>query len=135
MTTEALAMWGRALDDLRAAEALVSMSFPDAAASRAYYAVFNAVSALFSAGNRTFKKHSGVETAMHRDLVHSGRWPTSHGADYGFLRNLRSTGDYGAVNHVSEDEARLAIDATKRLLGAVSEEMPELFDISEIATE
>jgi uncharacterized protein (UPF0332 family) len=43
---------------------------PDAAASRAYYAAFYAVSALFAAEGKSFRKHSAVETAVHRDLVH-----------------------------------------------------------------
>ena len=71
---------------------------PDAAASRAYYAAFYAVSALFALEECDFAKHSQVRAAVHRDLVKSGRWPTERGEDYSFILRLRETADYGAVN-------------------------------------
>ena len=79
---------------MHAAELLVNDE-PDSAASRAYYAAFHAVSAFFALNGKSFKKHSAVEAAIFRDLVHAGLWDTSLGADYSFLARLRYTGDYG----------------------------------------
>jgi uncharacterized protein (UPF0332 family) len=72
MSEEASALWLRAKADLDAAKALSGLGFFDAAASRSYYAAFSAVSALFSARGLTFRKHSQIESAVHRDLVHAG---------------------------------------------------------------
>lgn len=68
MNSEARDWWNRALRALRTAERLVDED-PDASASRAYYAAFFAVRALFALEQRTFRKHTEVEAAVHRDLV------------------------------------------------------------------
>ncbi len=50
-------LWQRSEEALRTAETDLAVSF-DAAASRAYYAAFYAVSALFALEGREFVKHS-----------------------------------------------------------------------------
>jgi uncharacterized protein (UPF0332 family) len=115
---EAAAFWGRALRALQTAEQLVD-SDPDASASRAYYAAFYAVSAHFALSGRTFTKHSGVEAAVHRDLVRSGIWDTSLGRDYTKIFDLRGTSDYGGVVQVTQEEAHSAVEAAGRILEAV----------------
>lgn len=118
MKREAADFWDRALQALRPAKRNAT-SDPDAAASRAYYAAFYAVSALFALEGRTFVRHSALEAAVHRDLVNSGRWPTSLGEDYAFLLRLRATGDYGGGLHMSEEEALTTVNAARRILSAV----------------
>ena len=76
MNVAARDYWRRALEALDVAKHDLSIS-ADAAASRAYYAAFYAVSALFALKERSFAKHSGVEAALHRELVHPwgmGSW-------------------------------------------------------------
>ena len=111
---------------LRAAELLVEPG-PDSAASRAYYAAFHAVSALFAMTGQTFTKHSALEAAVHRDLVHAGRWSTALGRDYTFLAELRVTGDYGGAKRVGRDEARDAVLRARRILDAVRGGAPGVF--------
>ena len=125
MNPEAADFWARALQALRTAAGTASAD-PDAAASRAYYAAFYAVSALFALEERTFSRHSALEAAVHRDLVKAHRWPTELGEDYAFLLRLRTTGDYGGDLHVAEEEAQAAIQATHRILCAVQTARPEL---------
>lgn len=125
MNPEAADFWARALQALRTAARTVSAD-PDAAASRAYYAAFYAISALFALEERAFSRHSALETAVHRDLVKANRWPTELGEDYAFLLRLRTTGDYGGDLHVAEEEAQTAIQATHRILCAVQTARPEL---------
>ncbi|OGG51980.1 MAG: hypothetical protein A3F84_15290 [Candidatus Handelsmanbacteria bacterium RIFCSPLOWO2_12_FULL_64_10] len=126
MRPEILALWSRAIQALRTARSTVSTD-PDAAASRAYYAAFYAVSALFALQGKTFSKHSAVEAAVHRDLVHAGVWPVDLGKDYSFLLQLRETGDYGGPTHVSGEEALESIEAARRILQAVRDTDPESF--------
>ncbi len=127
MTDEVTALWARALSDLAAAESLVDLKFHDAAASRAYYAAFSGVSAMFLSEGRSFRKHSQIESAVHRDLVHAGRWDASLGADFSFLRSLRSTGDYRSVIRVAESESNQAIATTRRILEAIRDAHRDLF--------
>ena len=125
VTRYALDLWQRAGEALRTADCNLSVSF-DAAASRAYYAAFYAASALFAVGDREFSTHAGVDVAVHRDLVKSGRWVPSLGQDYSYLLRLRETGDYGGPRHVGKDEAIEAAAAAKRILDAVRGACPEL---------
>lgn len=115
----------RAMNALQAAE-LLSDSFPDDAASRAYYAAFHAVSAAFACAGRTFRKHSAVRAAVHRDLVASGDWDAARGEAYDFLWSLRDTGDYGGGLHVTSEEAGKAVEAAREIIEAVKSLRPEL---------
>lgn len=124
MTPEAADYWRRALQALRTAEALAD-SDPDAAASRAYYAAFYAVSALLALEGRSFSKHTAVERSVHRDLVRTGTWPQEVGAAFSWLVTLRATGDYGGEQHVQPEDARLAVEKAHLILGAVHDAAPE----------
>ena len=101
MNPDASDLWQRATRAVRTAREL-SASDPDAAASRAYYAAFYAVSALFALDGRSFSRHTAVEAAVHRDPVRSGRWPQDRGEDYSVLLQTRDTGDYGARASMSQ---------------------------------
>lgn len=118
MKAEVAALWDRALTSLSTAAQLVS-SDPDAAASRAYYAAFYAVSALFAARGTTFAKHTAVAVAVHRDLVHHGNWPAELGEAYSWLMRIRQTGDYGLAIRVQSDEAEQAVRKARMIVDAV----------------
>jgi uncharacterized protein (UPF0332 family) len=118
VNAEAADLWGRARRALTTASGLTGED-PDSAASRAYYAAFHAVSALFAIEGRQFAKHSAVEAAVHRDLVKAGRWEADLGADYSALLLLRETGDYGGRLHVSAEDAGEAVRKARRILDVV----------------
>ena len=126
MNQDARELWNRAVRSLETSAKLVGDD-PDAAASRAYYAAFYAVSALFALQGRTFTKHRAVETAVHRDLVKPGIWITDLGEDFSELARLRKTGDYGGRVHVLPDEAEGAINKARRILQAVQDSNPGFF--------
>ena len=123
---EARKFWERSVSALRAAKRNLSID-PNTTANRAYYAAFYAAAALFTAEGATFKRHSVLESLVHRDLVKPGRWSVELGADYRFLRRLRSTGDYDVFAAVSLDDAKSAVDSALRILRAVCKEHPDLF--------
>ena len=121
MTTDyANDLWRRARQALRSAEVLLSVSADDAA-SRAYYAAFHAVSALFAAQGRTFVRHTALRAAVHRDLVHTCIWPAALGETFDALWELRDTGDYGGAMHVSADDATAAVAAARSILAVIAE--------------
>jgi uncharacterized protein (UPF0332 family) len=67
MKAFAIASWERANLTLATARILVD-SDPDSAASRAYYAAFYAVTALFALRDRSYKKHIGIRAAVNKEL-------------------------------------------------------------------
>ena len=117
--------WDRAVRSLASSEQLLSTD-PDSSASRAYYAAFHAVTALFAMRDQEFSKHAALRSALHRDLINMGQWTADLGQDYDFLMDLRETGDYGGLRHVSEDDARSALQSARRILAAVQTRCPEL---------
>ena len=125
MSEYAESLWKRAQEALRTAKHDVSLSY-NAAASRAYYAAFYAVSALFESEGQSFSKHTAVRAAVHRDLVNTGRWDVARGEDYSMLMAARQIADYGGMRTTTREEAEIAIAAAERILKAVGEEHPEL---------
>jgi uncharacterized protein (UPF0332 family) len=121
----ALDLWKRAVNALKSAEALLSISSDDAA-SRAYYAAFHAVSAMFAIDNKSFSKHSAVRTAVHRDLVNTGLWSRELGEAFDALWELRDVGDYGGEEHVQKYDAENAIHAARKILQHIKQTYPKL---------
>lgn len=117
-------LWDRARNALETAQALLAVS-PDDVASRAYYADFNAASALFALQGRTFTKHTAVRGAVHRDLVRDGTWPRELGEAFDALRELRDVDDYGGGVHVSKQDAESAVEAARRVVTAVQSGCPD----------
>ena len=83
---------------------------PVATVNRSFYGAFYAVSAVFASEGRTFVKHSGVRSALHRDLVSTGRVPKQVGAAYDALFDARGDGDYNVEIRLSPADASLAIE-------------------------
>ncbi len=117
--------WQRACRTLASAKQLVD-SDGDSAASRAYFAAFHGLTALFALRGQSFSKHSAVRAALHRELVHSGQWSSELGNAFDFLMDLRETGDYGGLTQVSSDTAKMAVTKAEDILDAVKQTCPEL---------
>ena len=117
--------WKRALCSLETAKRNARRD-PDSAASRAYYAAFHALTALFALRGQTFTKHSAIRAALHRDLVKPGEWSADLGEAYQIVFDLREKGDYGGLMCVSRDEAKTAIDKAAKIIEAVKNPYPEL---------
>lgn len=118
MTRYARDCWRRAKAALNSARHLMNMD-PDSSASRAYYAAFHAVSALFALEKKSFSKHSQVRAAVHRELVTTGRWDESLGKAYDDLIDLREVGDYGGTIRVTQEQAEQGVDKAARIIEAV----------------
>ncbi len=125
MNEFALVEWGRAQRAIASAERLVE-SDPDSAVSRAYYAAFHAINALFALRGQSFTKHSALRAAIHRELIHSGQWPQELGGSFDLLMDLRERGDYGGLAQVSPASARIAVAKAGDILTAVQRSCPEL---------
>lgn len=125
MKNFALDEWKRAWCTIKSAEQLVETD-PDSAASRAYYAAFHAVTAVFALRGQEFSKHAAIRTALHKDLIKTNVWASDLGSDYDYLMDLRETGDYGGLMHVSPENAQAALECAKRIFEAAVSTHPEL---------
>jgi uncharacterized protein (UPF0332 family) len=114
--------WQRAQRAIKTAATLIE-SDPESATSRAYYAAFHALTAVFALRGQSFSKHAALRGALHKDLIKTGQWPVELGKDYDFLMDLREIGDYGGVGRVSEQDARCAVEAAQRIIAACQEKL------------
>jgi uncharacterized protein (UPF0332 family) len=117
--------WQRAQRSIKTAATLIQ-SDPESATSRAYYAAFHALTALFALRGQSFSKHAAMRSALHKNLIKSGEWPIELGKEYDFLTGLREMSDYGDVARVSEQDARRAVDAAQRIIAACQEKLSSL---------
>ena len=85
-----LALADEALDSARSEAQAGSGRF---ALNRAYYACFYAASALLLRDGVRFTKHAGVRSAVHRDLVNTGRLERDFGETYDRLFAARQEAD------------------------------------------
>ena len=117
--------WDRAVRALASARNLAETD-PDSAASRAYYAAFHALTALFALRGQTYTRHSAIRSALHRELVRTGLMAESVGRDYDFLMDMRETGDYGGLALVTPASAATAVRKAESFLAAIAKMCPEL---------
>lgn len=100
------------------------MLSPAAAINRAYFAVFYAASAVFVAEGRHFVKHAGLRSAVHRDLVKTGRLSPEVGREYDQLMEARHAADYAAAVKQTTERADAAIASAERLVEAMRRLLP-----------
>ncbi len=117
-TDEIASYLERADVSIRAAKDMVEKGFYDIAASRAYYAAFYAASALLLKANFDTSKHSTVIASVHRLFVKEGKLDKEQGKNLNWLFELRSVGDYGVSEHVSNGEALKAIKVAEGFLAS-----------------
>ncbi|MEW6202819.1 MAG: HEPN domain-containing protein [bacterium] len=122
--------WFRSVKSIRAA--LLNLDIdPDVAANRAYYSAFYAVSALFAVEGQYFKTHAGVQSAVHQQLVKTGRITEELGKEYDILLKLRGKADYGIDKHATLEEATMAIKAARRILRTIHDAHPDIFPLTD----
>jgi len=110
------------------AAARVSLAVdPNSAASRAYYAAFQAVSAHFVLADRSFTSHKALRSAVHHDLVRAGAWSEEMGLKFNRLAERRHIGDYGSFTSIEPEEARAAIDSAHDILRSVCDMNSKIF--------
>jgi uncharacterized protein (UPF0332 family) len=117
--SEITAQLERSEISLSAAKDLLEQEYHDIVASRSYYAVFYASSALLLRNGIDPSKHSGVIAAIHREFVKTGKLKKEYGKNLNWLFELRSVGDYGVNVHVSVDEATRAVKVAEDFISAV----------------
>lgn len=89
------------------------------AINRAYYAVFYAATAVFVERGLHFRKHTGVRSALHRELVKAGLLSVEMGALYDRLFGDRQHGDYVVLAEFEPGPVREKVESAATFLNAV----------------
>lgn len=115
MTDHAAALLALARDDLEVARRDLD-GFPRHAASRAYYAVFHAVSAALSDSGHPAKSHAGARSMFGEVLVKSGPFDSTDVRTLARLTRLRNDADYHVGRNVSAQAATEAVQDAAQLV-------------------
>lgn len=89
------------------------------AASRLYYAVFHAVSALLIHDGHSVKSHKGAAIVFNQHYVKTSRVPFEYGALFSRLEDLREEGDYNCHYKVSSDELQSSLNPAKEMINTI----------------
>ena len=95
--------WSKAEESLTSAQREVEAGALAFAMNRVYYAAFYAVSAALLDRQASFKKHSGVRAAFHREFVKKRILDLTWGKFYDQLFEDRQEGDYVALIDFERD--------------------------------
>jgi uncharacterized protein (UPF0332 family) len=110
----------RAYSSLQAAKLLKDAGLLDDSASRAYYSVFHAASALLLSRNLSFNSHAGILRAINLQFVKTGELDRNFGREINWLAELRQVGDYGEIRHVEINDVKRSIEQAEAFLTQVS---------------
>jgi uncharacterized protein (UPF0332 family) len=116
MTDEQGELILKAQQSLDAATLLLNNNFADYATSRAYYAMFYLAEAFLEGEGLSFSKHSAVISAFGREFAKTGRVPVEFHQFLIEAQELRTTGDYGQLNAVTQEQAAEQIDHATRFV-------------------
>lgn len=91
------------------------------AASRLYYALFHAVSALLINDERPVSSHKGVNLRFGQHYVQTGIFTAEDGRLYTQLQSLRERADYNILFEASEEDVRQMLPPVKSLLKRIEQ--------------
>ena len=116
MTDEQLELLLKARQSLSAARLLLENSYPDYAASRAYYSMFYIAEAFLAGVGMSFSSHSAVIGAFGREFARTNRVPVEFHRFLIDAQDLRNAGDYGQFNAVTAQQANEQITRAEQFL-------------------
>lgn len=120
--------WSKAGESLASARRELEAGSHLFAVNRLYYAAFYGVSATLLERRLSFRKHSGVRAAFHREFIKSGRLGAEWGRFYDRLYEDRQEGDYAALVSFDREYVESQADRCARFL---SELRPLVSHLSE----
>ncbi len=94
-------------------------------ASRLYYAVFHAVSALMIHDGYTVNTHKGSHILFSQYYVRTGKLPQEYGQLYRQLEIMRNDGDYNCYHNVTPEELLGRIEPAKKMIATIAEMVKE----------
>ena len=101
---------------IKDAEMLLENDSLRGAASRLYYSVFHAVSALALSQGMAFKKHASLLTYFHKEFIKSGLLDRSHGRTVQKASDDRTDADYSDFVNFTTEQIELRLKECRLFL-------------------
>ncbi len=111
--------WEQAKESLASAQRELKAEAYSFAVNRLYYAVFYAVSAALLERQSSFKKHSGVRAAFHREFIKTGLLDMKWGKLYDQLFEDRQEADYLALISFDRDYVETQLTKSSQFLNEI----------------
>ncbi|MEW6288064.1 MAG: HEPN domain-containing protein [Chloroflexota bacterium] len=108
-----------AREELRSAKLNLENDFYSACASRTYYAVFYAATALLKTKQLSFSKHSAVLSAFRQHFVKTGEFSADVSDFYKIAFETRQIGDYERQTRFEPDVLRKNLERAREFVEEV----------------
>ncbi len=108
--------WQKAERSLASAEYEYNMDSYDFAINRLYYSAFYAVSAWLIENGRSSKKHSGIRSFFHRDMINTGVLSKKWSKFYDRLFEDRTDSDYVPMTEFEDSYVQAQIKTCREFL-------------------
>jgi len=118
--------WSKALDSLASARRETEAGSYAFAMNRLYYAAFYGVSAALLERGQSFKKHSGVRPAFHRQFIKTNLLDMKWGRLYDRLFEDRQEGDYVVFVSFEPEYVRMQLTQCSEFLHELAGLLPSL---------
>ena len=119
MKVELAKMLAKAEDKLKTARINFEHGQYDDSISRAYYAVFHAISAVLFSKSLAFSSHSQVIGAFNKEFVKVGIFPKEFTEIVQGLFADRQTGDYDVLGGIDREMASVGIENATKVVVAI----------------
>lgn len=116
-----VAMMAKANEKLMAARRDLNDGYHGEAASRSYYAVFHALSAVLATEGLTFSSHSQTLGGFNKHFVKTGVFPKNTTRKLQQLFEDRQIADYDWITTVDEETARDDVQAAEEIVKACAD--------------
>ena len=124
------AMLRKAEEKLAVSQRDLEMNFFDDAASRAYYAVYHAVSAVLAERGLSFSTHGQTLGAFNREFVKTNIFPADTFRKIQRLYGDREVGDYDWKQSVDQESAERDLEDAKNIVKACRNYLEKLAERS-----
>ncbi len=100
----------KARESMEAARSEYDSARYSTAVRNLYYSCFYALTAVLLKEGYTFKKHTAVKAALHKDLIKTGTVESDWGKFYNKIFDSRHEGDYQPLRIFQAEEVKLFLD-------------------------
>jgi uncharacterized protein len=110
-TDELIRYWmEKARESMEAAQSEDDSGRYTTAVRNLYYACFYALTAVLLKEGHTFKKHTAVKAALHKNLIKAGIVESKWGKFYNKIFDSRHEGDYQPLRIFDAEEVKMLLD-------------------------
>jgi uncharacterized protein (UPF0332 family) len=113
------ALLAKASEKLETARIMYENARYDDAVSRAYYAVFHAMTAALLSIKLSYSSHGQLIGAFNREFIKTGTFPKEFASVVQTLFDDRQIGDYGILITISKSSARKNIDKAEKMITTI----------------